>query len=136
MRDLYPSTALNISQLSSTNVELHLDNPFPIILSITDSKSALTWMLHIPKGFLISRALARFFCGVLIDSPLGMNSKWIATDQNKNADDISCLRLNSASSTHNRTFEYNSITQKYKELSHCRFFQPSPDCSWHCGKSC
>ena len=121
----YLTVIINYCGALTALAEKPLDDPFPIILSVTDSKSALTWTLHTSKRSLISRALARFFCGLLIDSPLGINSKWIATDENEIADDISRLKLNSASSTYDRTFEYTSLTQKYKELNHCRFFQPS-----------
>ena len=52
---------------------------FPVILDITDNTSALNWMLHTAKKSLIGRALARFFCGLLIGYPLGINLKRIST---------------------------------------------------------
>jgi hypothetical protein len=36
--------------------------------------------------------LAHFFCSLLINSPLGINSQWISTDDNKIANDIFLLK--------------------------------------------
>ena len=63
-------------------------DPHPIILNLTDNISALNWTMHASKDFLIGRRLARFFCFLLIDSPLGNNYKWLSTVENKMADDI------------------------------------------------
>ena len=47
------------------------DDPHPVILCVTDNTSALNWTLHTSKKSRIGRALARFFCGVLIGSNVG-----------------------------------------------------------------
>jgi hypothetical protein len=62
------------------------DDPCPIVLNVTDNMSALNWTMHACKKSAIGRRLARFFCSLLIGSPLGINSKWISTLQNKIAD--------------------------------------------------
>ncbi len=103
-------------------------DPNPIILSITDNRSALNWTLHTSKKSKIGRALARFFCGLLIDSPLGINSEWIATDENEVADQISRLKKAKVSKSNpHPDFDYSSLQQKFPELKACRFFQPSAE---------
>jgi hypothetical protein len=55
--------------------------------------------LHISKKLIISRALARFFGGIPIDSNDGDNAKWISTIENIITDNISRLNaLNIANS--------------------------------------
>jgi hypothetical protein len=41
---------------------------------------------------MIGRALARFLCGLLIGSNVGVNAKWINTTENKIAEKISRLK--------------------------------------------
>jgi hypothetical protein len=68
------------------------DDPHPVVLCITDNTSALNWTLHTSKKLIIGRALARFFCGLLIGSNVGVNAKWISTIKNVIADKISRLK--------------------------------------------
>jgi hypothetical protein len=105
------------------------NDPHPIILCVTDNTSALNWTLHTSKKSRIGRALARFFCGLLIGSNVGVNAKWISTVENEIADKISRLKkLTStdpkSSSTHH-TYNYANLQQEHKELKACNFFQPS-----------
>ncbi len=51
------------------------DNPHLVVLCVTDNTSALKWTLHTSKKLIIGRALARFFCGLLIGSNVGVNGK-------------------------------------------------------------
>jgi hypothetical protein len=44
------------------------NDPYPVVLCVTDNTSALNWTLHTSKKSIIGRALARFFCGLLIGS--------------------------------------------------------------------
>jgi len=71
------------------------DNLCTIVLNVIDNMSALNWTMHACKKSAIGRRLARFFCGLLIGSPLGLNSKWISTSQNKIAEEISRLKKDS-----------------------------------------
>ena len=68
------------------------DDPHPIVLCVTDNTSALNWTLHTSKKSKIEQALARFFCGFLIGSNVGVNAKWISTVKNKMAHKISRLK--------------------------------------------
>jgi hypothetical protein len=67
---------------------------------VTDNASALSWTTGACKKSKVSRLLACFFCLLMINLPLGINSKWISTDDNKIADDISCIKKESATRTH------------------------------------
>jgi len=83
-------------------------------------------LCHTCKKSIIGRALARFFCGLLIGSAVGINATWISTVENKIADEISRIKK----STHDSfSFQYDfaKLQQDHPELRHCRFFQPSQE---------
>ena len=105
------------------------DDPHPVVLCVTDNTSALNWTLHTSKKSNIGRALARFFCGLLIGSNVGVNAKWISTIENVVADKISRLKAtidtNPKSSPSVNTYDYANLQQEHKELKICSFFQPS-----------
>jgi hypothetical protein len=71
------------------------DVPHHVILNITDNSSALSWTLHTCKRSKIGQMLACFFCLLLINSPLGINSQLISTINDMIADNISCLKKQS-----------------------------------------
>ena len=104
------------------------DDPNPVVLNITDNTSALNWTLHGCKKSMIGRRLARFFCGLLIGSHVGINSEWIGTQENEIADAISRLKQESKiSPTDHVTFDYSNLQQQFPQLKDCRFFQPSQE---------
>ena len=78
-------------------------------------------MNHACKKYLVGRALGRLFCAFLIDSPLGVNTKWLSTSVNVIANDISRIKKDSPDSN----FDYFSLQIKYPQLRDCRLFQPS-----------
>ena len=61
----------------------------------------------------------------MIGSPLGINSKWISTEDNKIADDILRIKKQSALDSP-PLFDYLTLTQRYPELTHCRSFWIQP----------
>ena len=101
-------------------------NPHPVVLCVTENISVKNWTMHTCKKSIIGRALARFFCGLLIGSDVGINAKWISTLANKIADEISRIKKKSNNPT---SFQYNfsKLQQDHVELKHCRFFQPSQE---------
>jgi hypothetical protein len=102
------------------------DDPHPTVLCVTDNTSAKNWTLHTSKTSIIGRALARFFCGLLINTRLGINAKWISTHTNIIADDISRMKNSSTSSPNSPpTYNFATIKQNHKELHLCHFYQPS-----------
>jgi hypothetical protein len=111
-----------ISVFAEDNITI---DPHPVVLCVTDNISAKNWTVHTSKKSLIGRALARFFCGLLIGSNVGINATWISTHANKVADEISRIK-----STHNPTsfqYDFSNLQQGHVELKHCRFFQPSQE---------
>ena len=65
------------------------EDRYPVLLNVTDNMSALSWTTGACRKSRIGRLLARFFCSLLINSPLGINSQWISTSMNDIADEIS-----------------------------------------------
>jgi hypothetical protein len=62
--------SLAVFENCKVNNDLH-----PVVLCLTDNTSALNWMLHMSKKLIIGGALARFFCGLLIGSNVGIDAK-------------------------------------------------------------
>jgi hypothetical protein len=83
-------TTLHVVQTSPITDDLH-----PIILKVADNSSTLSWTLHTCKQSKIRQMLACFFCSLLINLPLGINSQWISTIDNKIAGNISCIKKQS-----------------------------------------
>jgi len=82
--------------------------------------------VHTSKKSIIGRALARFFCGLLIGSDVGINAKWISTSANKIADEIS--RIKKSTQNHSSFhYDFSKLQQDHVELKHCCFFQPSQE---------
>ena len=101
------------------------DDPHPVLLNIADNTAAHTWTMHTCKSSKLGKLLAKLFCFLIMDSGLGINSKWIDTTHNFIADDISRLKKSQASSSKQFSFDYALLQQKYPQLKNCRFFQPS-----------
>ncbi len=83
------------------------DDPYPVLLNITNNTSTQSWTNHTCKKSKIGRLLAHFFCLLLINSPLGINSQWISTDDNKIADNISCVKKSSSNTI--SSFNYSTL---------------------------
>jgi hypothetical protein len=92
---------------SMTNVT---EDPYSVLLNVTDNTSALSWTNHFCRKSKIGRLIARFFCLLHINSPLGINSQWISTNDNKIADGISCCIKKSSSNTI-PSFDYSTLCQ-------------------------
>jgi hypothetical protein len=102
------------------------DDSHPVILTVTNNSSALSWTLRTCKQSKIGQMLSWFFCSLLINLPLGINSQWISSIDNKIADDISCLKKQSDVNS-SPAFDYTILKQMYPELRHCSFFQIQPE---------
>ena len=107
--------------------DLLADDPFPVILCMTDNTSALNWINHRCKGSMLGRALGRLFVGLIMDSPLGINAAWLNTHDNEIADGISRFKTQSTNVANEYpTFDYSLLKQKYKTtLSECQLWSPS-----------
>jgi len=106
---------------------LATDDPYPVLLNLTDNTSALSWTTGACKKSKVGRLLARFFSSLMINLPLGINSKWISTDDNKIADDISRKKRESVTENSPPLFDYSTLTQMYPELIHCSSFMIQPE---------
>ena len=115
--------------LTALELDNPTDDPHPILLNEADNTSSIRWCNHARKSSLAGRALGRFFCMLLVDSPLGINSTWISTKENKIADAISRLRspFKLSHPLHNYSPDYSLLKQQYPQLAPCRLFQPSPE---------
>ena len=81
----------NCAALTAFESEITI-NPHLVVICVTDNISAKNWTMHTCKKSIIGRACARFFCGLLIGSNIGINAKWISTLANKIADKISRIK--------------------------------------------
>ena len=63
-----------IASLHVTTTTKIINDPYPVLLNITDNASALSWTQNACRTSKLGRLLACFFCSLLIDSPLGINS--------------------------------------------------------------
>ncbi len=88
----YVTVILSYCGALTTYLEYEIKDPHPMVLWVTDNVSAKNWTTHTCKKSIIGCALARFFCGLMIGSHLGINAKWISTTTNKIADKISRLK--------------------------------------------
>ncbi len=102
------------------------NDPYPVLLNVTDNASALSWTTGACRKSRNGRLIAHFFCSLMIGSLLGINSKWISTKDNKIADDILCIKKQSALDSP-PLFNCSTLTQRYPELTHCRSFQIQPE---------
>ena len=116
----YCATLYCVTTTEATN------NPFLVLLNVTDNALALSWTAGACKKSTVGRLLARFFCLLMINLPLGINSKWISTDNNKIADNISCIKKESANKESPPFFDCSTLTQKYPELRSCSSFTIQP----------
>jgi hypothetical protein len=106
---------------------LATNDPYLVLLNVTNNTSALSWTNGACKKSKVSCMLAHFFCLLMINPPLGINFKWISTDDNKIADDIfSCIKKESANEDSPPFFDYSTLTQRYPELIHCFSFTIQP----------
>ena len=80
------------SAISVVQEDKDINDPHPVVLCVTDNISTNNWTVHTRKKSIIGRALARFFCGLLIGLDVGINAKWISTSANKIADEISRIK--------------------------------------------
>jgi len=106
---------------------LATDDPYPVLLNVTDNTLALSWTTGACKKSKVGRLLARFFCSLMINLPLGINSKWISTDDNKIADDISRIKRESVTKDSPPFFDHSTLTQMYPDLIHCSSFMIQPE---------
>ena len=95
----------SIHVITTTNIT---NDPHPVLINVTNNTPAQSWTIGACWKSKIGRCLARFFCSLLINSPLGINSQWISTIANEIADNIS--RLINCSNKHQSPHTCGLIT--------------------------
>ena len=104
----------------------HDDDPYPVLLNLCDNISSTRWCNHHCRGSMKAKALGRLFCGLLVNSFLGINSKWISTESNVLADEISRLqKIATDPVSGDSSYDYSQLQANFPQLRHCRFFHPS-----------
>ncbi len=106
------------------------DDPWPVLLAWCDNTSSVRWVTHACMKSEAGRALGRFFCALLMNSRLGINSKWISTEENFIADDISRLKqllMEQNPTNPHPSIDYSILFQKYPQLRTCKRFVPSDE---------
>ena len=88
-------------------------------LGIINNTSVLNWTLHTSKKSIVGRALARFFCGLLIGSNVDWNAKWISTIENVIANKISRLKSTKHASSPSPIYDNYALQPEHKELKDC-----------------
>ena len=106
--------------ITATNIT---NNPHPVLLNVTNNISSLSWTTGACWKSKIGCGLTCFFCSLLINSPLGINSQWISTVANEIADDISLLKklLKQTSKSAHLLLNYISLKLRYQGLKNCSF---------------
>ncbi len=98
------------AMLHIVTTTLATNDLYPVLLNVTNNASALSWMTGACKKSKVGRLLACFFCSLMINLQLRINSKWISTDNNKIADDISHIKKKSANKDSHPFFDYSTLT--------------------------
>jgi hypothetical protein len=98
----------------------------PVVLCVMDNISAENRTMHTSKKSIIGCAVARFFCGLLIGSDIGMNATWISTLASCIVDKVSRIKR-SANIPSSFQYDFSKLQQDHTELKHCRVFQPSEE---------
>ena len=90
---------------------------YPVLLNWCDSKSATCWVNSRCKCSLLGQALGQFFCGLLMNTNLGIQTEWLPSKLNKIADDISCVKLEG-----DGTYNFSQIFADHPSLKiYCQF---------------
>eukprot|EP00984_Skeletonema_dohrnii_P022676 scaffold11768_cov88-Skeletonema_dohrnii-CCMP3373.AAC.5 len=100
------------------------DDPHPVLLNFADNKSAIKW-IRLCTSSRMGRRLGLILCFLLMDSPLGINAKWLPGDENVIADAIS--RIKQSKGANNFFYDYSLLKQEHQILTNCRSFQPSQE---------
>jgi len=94
-------------------------DPHPVLLNWADNTSAINWCNQVCKSSLAGRALGRLFCALLMHCNFGINSKWLSTDLNFIADDISRMKSSHVGNANDFAVDFLALKQKYPVLQKC-----------------
>jgi len=96
-------SALLVNYLVCTHLILRqyrlVHDPHPAILLHGDSTASESWVTKVSKHSHIVQALGHLQCTIMLQSPVGLQTKHISTKENVIADNISCIQHESEFST-------------------------------------
>ena len=94
---------------------------YPTNLNLVDNTSADAWTSKMCTKSKEAKSLATILCSMMINNPVGLNSKYLPCTENSIADAISRIHKT------NKMFEISKLMQDYPQLRSCRRFQPSKE---------
>jgi hypothetical protein len=110
------------------DASLWAHDPYPVLLACSNDRSASRWIKKFCLTSLPGRAVGRFFCALLMNSPVGINSRWI-TGVAEGAD----ASAPPTDFNHDTDNHFSSFYQTYPQLQVCRRFHPDTEllsCLW------
>lgn len=97
------------------------DIEYPTILNMVDNTTADSWTHKMCKKSKSGKALALVLSSIMINNPVGLNSRYLEGDLNDIADAISRVFKS------DNLFDFNKLMQDYPQLRSCRRFHPSKE---------
>ena len=97
------------------------DIEYPTNLNLVDNTSADAWTSKMCTKSKEAKSLATILCSMMINNPVGLNSKYLPCTKNSIADAISRIHKT------NEMFEISKLMQDYPQLRSCRRFHPSTE---------
>ena len=115
--------AASLASYHARNSKINPDTiKSPVLLNWADNKASIKWTNVMCTSNQAGRSLGRLFCGLLLNSPLGINCDYITTIANFIADDISRLKK-----SNNGLYDYSSLLQDFPQLQACKNIRPSKE---------
>jgi len=111
--------------LVAVQTEGFCGDPHPLLLAVTFNRSAAYWVKKFCLRSLAGRALGRLFCGLMMNSPLGINARWLAEGETDLSPILSELRASKDNQCGYTDFVFSSFYQKCPQLQACKIFRPS-----------
>lgn len=99
-----------------------LENPYPVVLINADNTTAESWTEKGCKESLAGRASGRIRFALMMNNPVGINTRHKTTKQNEIADRVSRFKKET-----NSLIDFNQLKQEYPQLQCCQRFQPSQE---------
>ena len=101
------------------------DKEYPTLLNLADNTAADSWTRKMCTRSKSGKALSLVLAALMINNPVGLNSRYIEGLKNEIADAIS--RIHKA----NEMFEISTLMQDFPQLKSCRRFHPSRELLSH-----
>ena len=97
------------------------NHPYPTIKIYSDNKSAIAWTTKASASSKAGKSLSLILASLLVNEPMGLWSGYVKGEKNVLADRISRMQTNT------KKISFQSLSQAYPNLQHCRRFHPSQE---------